>query len=147
MKSNIKFILSGLTALLVAACATEQAPNRAPSASLSIDGKSAAYNGAVAAGKGTLNYQGRRHHFTMAGAGLGGTGVQTVSATGQVYGLNNLADFAGTYKGISKGLTLVQGKMSAKLTNENGVVVYLTGEREGLSTNGGVRAFKITLID
>jgi hypothetical protein len=44
-------------------------------------------------------------------------GGQKISATGKVYNLNNLSDFSGTYHGISRGLTLIEGKMHAKLTN------------------------------
>ena len=148
MKSTIKLALTGISALLIAACASmNEAATTMPSATLNVEGMSAAYNGALASGKGTLDYQGQLHHFTMTGVGAGGTGVQKVSATGEVHNLNNLADFAGIYKGTSKGLTVIKGKMTAKMTNEKGVVVYLTGERQGAASNTGVRAFKVTLID
>ena len=148
MKSTIRLALTGIGALLIAACAsTTEAPSTSSSATLSVEGVSAAYNGAVANGKGTLNYQGQIHHFTMTGLGAGGTGAQKVSATGEVHNLNSLADFAGIYKGASKGLTVIKGTMTAKMTNEHGVVVYLSGERQGAASNTGVRAFKITLTD
>jgi len=70
-----------------------------------------------------------------------------VSAFGKVYNLNRLADFPGTYRGISRGLTLIEGVMHAKLTNENGVDIYLAGETEGLASSLGVQAFVITLTD
>jgi hypothetical protein len=74
-------------------------------------------------------------------------GGQKVSATGKVYNLSRLSDFAGTYRGVSQGLTLVEGKMHAKLTNGNGVVMYLAGETEGLASSIGVQAFEVTLTD
>ncbi len=61
--------------------------------------------------------------------------MQKVSATGKVYNLNKLSDFAGTYRGVSDGLTLIEGKMHAKLTNGNGVVMYLAGQTEGLASS------------
>ena len=51
------------------------------------------------------------------------------------------------YPGVSQGLTLIEGKMHAKLTNGNGVVMYLAGETEGLASSIGVQAFEVTLTD
>ena len=67
--------------------------------------------------------------------------------TGKVYNLNRLSDFSGTYHGISRGLTLIEGKMHAKLTNGNGVVMYLAGETEGLASSIGAQAFEVSLAD
>src|SRR4029453_2459424 len=132
MKNNIiKTVFASITLVLIAGCASmTQAPRTQPSATVSIREWSAAYYGSAAAGKGTLNYNGQRHHFTISGVGVGGAGGQKISATGKVYNLNNLSSFSGTYHGISRGLTLIEGKMHAKLTNGNGVVMYLTGETE-----------------
>src|SRR6478736_2495045 len=119
MKINfINSAFASVTFLFIAGCASmTQAPSTPPSATVSIREWSAAYYGSAAAGKGTLNYNGRRHHFTISGLGAGGAGAQKVSATGKVYNLNKLSDFSGTYHGISSGLTLIEGKMHAKLTN------------------------------
>src|SRR5207248_7890764 len=108
---------------------------------------SAAYYGSAAAGKGTLYYNGRAHHFTISGVGVGGAGGQKISATGKVYNLNNLSDFSGTYHGVSRGLTLIEGKMHAKLTNGNGVVMYLAGQTEGLASSMGAQAFEVNLTN
>jgi len=146
-----KFInsaLTGITILLLAGCAsTTTAPSAPPSATVSIREWSAAYYGSAAAGKGTLYYNGRRHRFTISGLGAGGMGGQKISATGKVYNLNNLSDFSGTYHGVSRGLTLIEGKMHAKLTNGNGVVMYLAGATEGLASSMGVQAFEVSLTD
>jgi len=149
MKTNfINSALTGITILLLAACAsTTTAPSAPPSATVSIREWSAAYYGSAAAGKGTLYYNGRRHHFTISGLGAGGMGGQKISATGKVYNLNNLSNFSGSYRGVSRGLTLIEGKMHAKLTNGNGVVMYLAGATEGLASSMGVQAFEVTLTN
>ena len=149
MKTNvINSVFTGITILLLAACAsTTTAPSALPSATVSIRDWSAAYYGSVAGGKGTLYYNGRRHHFTISGLGAGGMGGQKVSATGKVYNLNKLSDFSGSYRGVSRGLTLIEGKMHAKLTNGNGVVMYLAAKTEGLASSMGVQAFEVTLTD
>ncbi len=149
MKTNfINSAFTGITIFLIAGCASmTQAPSTPPAATVRIQEWSAAYYGSAAAGKGTLYYNGQRHHFTISGVGVGGAGGQKISATGKVYNLNNLRDFSGTYRGVSRGLTLIEGKMHAKLTNGNGVVMYLAGETEGLASSMGVQAFEVSLTD
>ena len=146
MKTNfVNFVFTSITILLIAGCASmTQAPSAPPSATVSIREWSAAYYGSATAGKGTLYYQGR-HRFTISGVGVGGAGGQKISATGKVYNLNNLSSFSGTYHGVSRGLTLIEGKMHAKLTNGNGVVMYLAGETEGLASSMGAQAFEVNL--
>jgi hypothetical protein len=149
MKTNfINSAFAAITTLLIAGCASmTQAPSTPPSATVRIQEWSAAYYGSAAAGKGTLYYNGQRHHFTISGLGVGGAGGQKISATGKVYNLNNLSSFSGTYRGVSRGLTLIEGKMHAKLTNGNGVVMYLAGETEGLASSMGAQAFEVSLTD
>ncbi len=148
MKLPIKSALACFAAFLIGGCAsTTQAPSTPPAATVRIQEWSAAYYGSAAAGKGTLYYNGQRHHFTISGVGIGGAGGQKISATGKVYNLNNLSDFSGSYRGVSRGLTLIEGKMHAKLTNGNGVVMYLAGETEGLASSMGVQAFEVSLTD
>src|SRR5882757_4961444 len=149
MKPNfINLAFASVTFLFIAGCASmTQAPSTAPSATVSIREWSAAYYGSATAGKGTLNYNGQRHRFTISGVGVGGAGGQKISATGKVYNLNNLSDFSGRYRGVSRGLTLIEGKMHAKLTNGNGVVMYLAAQTEGLASSMGVQAFEVQLTD
>jgi hypothetical protein len=66
MKTNfISSTFIGITFLLIAGCASmTQAPSTPPSATVKIEEWSAAYYGSAAAGKGTLYYNGQRHHFT-----------------------------------------------------------------------------------
>ncbi|MGE5208065.1 MAG: hypothetical protein ACM3KL_01915 [Alphaproteobacteria bacterium] len=148
MKTNIiNSVSATFIFLLIAGCASmTQAPSAQPSATVSIHEWSAAYYGSAASGKGTLYYHGR-HHFTISGLGAGGMGAQKISATGKVYDLNRLSDFSGTYHGISRGLTLIEGKMHAKLTNQNGVTMYLAAETEGLASSMGAQAFEVNLTD
>jgi len=147
MKNNIvNSAFAGITLLLIAGCASmTQAPSTPPSATVRIQEWSAAYYAQAEAGKGTLYFNGGRHRFSISGGGVGGSGAQKVSATGKVYNLNRLSDFPGTYHGISRGLTLIEGKMHAKLTNQNGVVMYLAGQTEGLASSLWAQAFEVNL--
>jgi len=149
MKTNfINSIFASITIFLIAGCSSmTQAPSTTPSATVRIQEWSAAYYAQAETGKGTLYYNGGRHRFTISGGGIGGSGAQKVSATGKVFNLNRLSDFSGTYHGVSRGLTLIEGKMHAKLTNGNGVVMYLAGETEGLASSMGAQAFEVSLTN
>jgi hypothetical protein len=130
MKTNlVNSTFIGITFLLIAGCASmTQAPSTTPSATVSIHEWSAAYYAQAETGKGILYYNGGRHHFTISGAGVGGSGAQKVNATGKVY-------------------NLIEGKMHAKLTNQNGVTMYLAGETEGLASSLGAQAFEVNLTN
>ena len=147
MKTNFtNSIFASITILLIAGCSSmTQAPSTTPSATVRIQEWSAAYYAQAETGKGTLYFHGGSHRFTISGGGIGGSGAQKVSATGKVFNLNRLSDFSGTYHGISRGLTLIEGKMHAKLTNQNGVTIYLAGETEGLASSLGAQAFEVNL--
>jgi hypothetical protein len=148
MKHTIQSVMACSAVLLLGACATTSTtPGTAASATVRIKEWSAAYYGSATTGKGTINYQGQTHNFTISGLGAGGMGGQKISATGKVYNLNNLSDFSGTFTGVSKGLTLIEGHMHAKLTNSNGVTLYIAGETEGLASSIGVQAFTIQLTN
>src|SRR5438445_13872996 len=128
MKLPIKPALACFAAFVIGGCAsTTTAPSTPPAATVRIQEWTAAYYGSAAAGKGTLYYNGQRHHFTISGLGAGGMGGQKVTATGKVYNLNNLFDFSGRYRGVSRGLTLIEGKMQDKMENGNCVAMYLDG--------------------
>lgn len=74
-------------------------------------------------------------------------GAQKISATGKVYDLNSLSSFSGTYRGVSRGLTLIEGQMHAKLQNGNGVVMYLAAQTEGVASSMGAQAFEVNLTN
>src|SRR5947199_9040842 len=83
MKLPIKPALACFAAFVIGGCAsTTTAPSTPPAATVRIQEWTAAYYGSAAAGKGTLYYNGRRHHFAISGLGAGGMGGQKIAATG-----------------------------------------------------------------
>jgi hypothetical protein len=150
MKTKLTTALAATGALLLASCATKMsndpnAPSGQPDATVSVNIAQASYYGSAASGGGTLRYQGRSHPISIKSIGAGGLGAQTIHATGKVYHLKSLAAFPGTYTGARSGLTLINGKMSERLANDKGTVIYLTGKTSGLSTNYGIDKFIIEL--
>lgn len=143
-------ILAGASALLFSSCATtksgdQNAPTGPPSATLHFEGGQAGYWATAGGGKGSLHYKRSNYPFTAKAAGAGGSGAQKVSATGQVYNLNSLADFEGTYTKVSTGFTIIRGTAHAKLTNSDGVVIYVEAKTTGLSSSTGVTELFIDL--
>ncbi len=143
-------ILVSIVALAFTSCATSKkkdknAPTGPPSATLRFEGGSAAYWASAKGGKGTLNYMGREHSFSASAVGAGGTGAQKVSATGEVYHLNALSDFPGTYTQVSSGFTIIRGSQRSKLTNSKGVVIYIDAKTYGLASSTGAAKLMISL--
>ena len=146
IKLSIRLALASFTALLFGACAsTTNTQTGPPSATARIQQSSAAYYGSTSAGVGVLNYHGQQHRFTMSSIGAGGIGAQNMAGYAKVYHLTNLADFPGTYKGISSGLTLIAGTMHAKLANDKGVIIYLAAATEGVASSMGMQVYEVKL--
>jgi hypothetical protein len=106
----------------------------------------AAYIGSGTAGTGTLDYHGRAYPFNVGGVGIGGVGLSTVEATGDVYNLDDLADFPGTYGQARYGFAI--GSTSAGdlwLQNEQGVILHLKAKRTGLILSLGGDAVVFTM--
>ena len=95
-------------------------------------------------GGGTLNFQGKSYRFTVGGLGIGGFGVSKMQATGEVYNLKELRQFAGAYGQARYGVAA--GDKSAGemwLQNPNGVLISLRARRTGLALSLGADAVYI----
>jgi hypothetical protein len=106
----------------------------------------AAYIGNAGGGSGTLFYRGGAYPLTIAGLGVGGIGVSTIDATGDVYKLPNISLFPGSYAQGSTGFVI--GNISRGdlwLQNGNGVVMHLRAKREGLMLTLGGDAIVINM--
>jgi hypothetical protein len=95
-------------------------------------------------GHGTLSFDGERHMFHMGGAKIGGIGISKMKVDGTVYHLNKLSDFEGMYFKADAGLTIAKGKVGSWLKNDNGVVIHLGANSEGVALQIGVEGLKIS---
>jgi hypothetical protein len=83
---------------------------------------------------------------TSVGWGWGGVGISKIDATGEVYGLKTLSDFAGVYGEARYGVALGTKSIGELwLQNEKGVVLHLKAEREGLMLSLGGDAVAIEM--
>jgi hypothetical protein len=87
----------------------------------------------VGGGSGTLEYQGQSYPFKVVGTVVGpGGGISKISASGPVYKLASVADFAGRYtQTTGKAGLSSSGGSDLWLENSAGVIMHLQGSSRG----------------
>ncbi len=117
-----------------------------PDATVEMRSVQAAYIGSGTTGDGVLTFHGRRHPFSITGAGVGGMGASTIEAYGDVFNLRNPADFSGPYAQARTGFAVGStGSGDLWLQNPAGVIMHLHARRTGLMLSMGADAMVITL--
>jgi hypothetical protein len=132
--------------MLNLAVCTRQAAGESPSGYVQMTQIQAAYLGSGNAGSGILRYRGRSYRFNVGGLGVGGIGISKIEAKGEVYGLQRLRDFPGSYVQGRYGIAL--GNRSTGdllLRNGNGVIMRLVAKRQGLMLSLGGDAVVIQM--
>jgi len=98
-------------------------------------------------GKGVLSYNGRDYEFKIKGLKLGTIGISKVSAVGNVYNMNDLSKFSGTYIAGQAGIALAGGVGGTVLENQNKVYIRLSSTQQGIALNFGIDGLTIKLKD
>jgi len=115
------------------------------SGTVTIDSTQMAFIISGKVGGGVLTYKGKEYPFTIGGLGVGGIGVQQISATGEVYNLDDVADFPGTFVEVRGGVTVVEGKGLIDLKNTNGVHMALKSKAKGVALSLGADGVIVTM--
>ena len=63
---------------------------KTPDGTIEMHEVQAAYIGSGSGGAGSLSFRGAQYAFEVGGAGVGGIGLSTIEATGEVYNLREL---------------------------------------------------------
>ena len=116
-----------------------------PSGTVEFDATSIKLIAGVQWGSGTLSYQGKDYPLKVKALSAGGIGIKSVKASGNVYDLKRLENFAGKYSGGTAGAT-AGTKGGGKLSFENGkrVVLNLTvTDSAGLQLSVGLAGVEI----
>ncbi len=116
-----------------------------PSATVTIESTSVAIGIGVQWGHGTLKFQGKEYKFSVNGLSVIDLGVSSISATGKVYNLKKLSDFAGTYTAAEAGIAVGAGVGAASMRNQNGVDMNLTSTKTGIKFKLAPEGLKIEL--
>jgi len=116
------------------------------SGTVDIEQVQIAFIGSGNLGGGTLDYAGQTYKFTIGGLGIGGFGVSKIEATGEVYNLSNLGQFAGAYVQGRYGYAAgTESGGELWLQNSAGVVMKLKAKREGLALSLGGDAIYVQM--
>src|SRR5262245_50803958 len=119
---------------------------QAPDGFVEMHEVQAAYIGSGSGGAGSLSFRGAQYPFDVGGAGVGGIGLSTIEATGEVYNLRDLGQFPGTYGQARYGFAI--GTASGGdlwLQNEAGVILHMKAKRTGLMLSLGGDAVVIKM--
>ena len=85
------------------------------------------------AGEGVLTYQGRRYPLSIGGLSYGFTfGASETHFHGTVSNIHRPSDVSGVYAQGGAGAAVGRGGQAIVLTNQNGAVLELSGEQDGL---------------
>jgi len=135
-----------VTALLSAAgCTSSPVPTTVPTA-LSIEGLAPSgtvsltetFVGGAGVGHGVITYRGKTVPFKLLGTVIGPGSLSRVEVAGDVYKLNNIADFSGIYAQGTGPVGLEDSSTSNLwLQNKAGVIMHLKGKSSGVTLSLG----------
>jgi hypothetical protein len=148
-------LLASVVALTLGACSfggvklgPDAVKGKSPNGFIEMKEVQAAYIGSGTGGTGTLYFNGNQYNFDVGGAGVGGIGLSTVDASGDVFNLTDVSQFPGTYGQARYGFAI--GTESAGdlwLQNEQGVILHLKARRTGLMLTLGGDAMVISMTN
>jgi hypothetical protein len=128
-------VLSGLRAGLIAIAALLGAASvaNADDGAIRISIFKAGFVIGGSAGSGELLFQGRTYPLAIGGLSYGFTfGASETHFHGTVSNIRRPSDIAGVYAQAGAGAAAIKGAQAVVLTNQNGAVLTLVGEQNGL---------------
>ena len=116
-----------------------------PDATLQVHIVSIALGAGYSWGGGIVTFRGKAYPCRIDGLAVGGAGISSTDAIGNVYHLTHIEDFSGDYLAVSAGALLAGGGDVATMRNQHGVVIDLTDSSQGAKIMLAVQGVKITL--
>ena len=146
MKNGKKsFLYFVVMATIVMFASTGMASDAKPSGTVTMQTKAVAVGIGVSWGSGVLTFQGKEYAFKVNGLSVVDVGISQVSATGDVYSLNKVEDFAGTFTAADAGIAVGGGVGAVAMKNQNGVVMKLTSTQKGLKLKLAAEGIKVQM--
>jgi hypothetical protein len=141
-------VLIGLVAVgsvvsVLAGLALAQA--KKPDATLSLTEGTVGVGIGFSWGKGTLSYKGKTYPVKVDGLSVGDVGIQSATATGNVYSLKKIEDFDGNYTAAGAGATVGGGAGITAMRNQNGVVIELKSTTQGASLKLAAEGLRLSV--
>ena len=144
-KNKNSFLCFVVMATVVLFASTGMASDAKPSGTVSIQTKAVALGIGVQWGSGVLKFQGKEYAFKVNGLSVVDVGISQVSAVGDVFSLNKIEDFAGTFTAADAGIAVGGGVGAVAMKNQNGVVMKLTSTQKGLKLKLAAEGIKIQM--
>jgi hypothetical protein len=133
---------------LASPAGAQEQEKKEPSGTIEIDQTQMALLISGSLGGGVLHYKGKSYDFKIGGIGIGGVGISEIKAKGEVYSLNDLADFPGVYGQVSTGYAMGPTKSGGMwLQNPKGVTLRLDPERDGMILTAGAEGVLIRMAE
>ncbi len=133
-------------ALLMGSLVLAADASKAPSGTVTIDETQFGFIIGGSAGGGELIFKGNKYPFKIGGLSVGANvGVSKMAAVGEVYDLNDITKFPGTYTKLDAGIALGGGVGGLRMKNENGVIMRLESRTQGLQFNLGMSGVTVTM--
>jgi hypothetical protein len=127
--------LLGTTLIALGACSALKAPNEQSIQGLTPSGTvtlTETFVAGAGGGSGTLTFNGQTHPFRLFGSVIGPGGADRITASGEVYKLSNVNDFAGRYtQGSGPAGLSRSGQGELWLQNNAGVIMHLYSTSSG----------------
>jgi hypothetical protein len=143
LKSLTSKWLVALSCVAVVGIAIAAEP--APSGTVTISSKAVALGVGVSWGDGTLKFGGKDYHFSVDGLSVADLGISSITTSGEVFNLKNVADFSGNFAAGEAGIAIAGGPADQILKNQNGVVIRLHGTQQGARLTLAAQGVKLTI--
>jgi hypothetical protein len=140
-----RFFIGLVTSLLLLFPA--MAADQVPDGTIELSGGSVAVGIGYSWGSGKLVFQGKTYQLKVQGISIVDVGASDYTATGSVFNLKKVEDFAGTYTAATAGATVAGGVSGTAMRNQNGVTIQLTATRQGLQFTLAPEGIKISLAN
>lgn len=121
------------------------AASEKPDATIDLSAGSVAVGVGIDWGKGTLHYNGKDVPIKVKGLSLVRVGASKLSASGEVYHLKDLSDFAGNYTAVSAGAAIAGGGSILAMQNDHGVVMQIRSTTVGVDLDLGVKGLEVSI--
>lgn len=133
--------------VFIFSAAAAVAQQEKPSGTVTMTSTSVALGIGVDWGHGVLKFKGKEYKFKVNGLSVVDLGISTVSAAGEVYRLDNLSDFAGTYYAGSAGIAIGGGAGVTAMENQHDVVIKLKSTKQGVQFTLAPEGVRIKLVE
>ena len=146
MRKRFNLILMILAISILLPSASEVvAEDAQPSATVAIETKAVAVGVGYSWGDGVLSFQGEEYTFKIKGLSVIDVGISSITAQGDVFNLEKVEDFPGTFSAAEAGVAVGGGAGTQVMKNQNGVVMKVTSKKVGVQLKLSPEGLKVEM--